>query len=196
MAARLARGEDGVAITGVIADAFRTDPLWSWAMRREDGGTQHHASLWRIFVAGALRYPFTWTTDAYEAVSVWIPPDGTELSEDQEAELDDTARQLLGSRADLYLELLDRFDAAHPRGEAHYYLSLLGTASAARGRGLGMALLRANLSTLDDLGAPAYLESSNPANDRRYESLGFEKVGEFQGPEHGPTVSTMWRSPR
>ncbi|MHB8243294.1 MAG: hypothetical protein ACYDHN_15065 [Solirubrobacteraceae bacterium] len=30
---------------------------------------------------------------------------------------------------------------------------------------------------------PSILESSNPANDLRYRSLGFERVGEFSTPD-------------
>lgn len=59
-----------------------------------------------------------------------------------------------------------------------------------------MALLGANLAQLDEAGSPAYLESSNRANDRRYERLGFAQVGEFAAPGGGPKVGCMWRDPR
>jgi GNAT superfamily N-acetyltransferase len=72
------------------------------------------------------------------------------------------------------LELIERFDAAHPRHEPHYYLSLLGTHPAHTGRGLGMGLARI-LQHIDEEGLPAYLESSNPANNHRYERHGFAK---------------------
>ena len=59
-----------------------------------------------------------------------------------------------------------------------------------------MALLADNLSRVDQLGLPAYLESTNPANLERYRSVGFEPCGEFALPEGGPVVTTMWREPR
>ena len=59
-----------------------------------------------------------------------------------------------------------------------------------------MELLAANLARIDDEGLPAYLESSNPANDERYERVGFERVGEFSTPDGSHTVVTMWREPR
>jgi hypothetical protein len=43
---------------------------------------------------------------------------------------------------------------------------------------------------------PAYLESSNRANDHRYERLGFVNVGEFAAPGGQPTIGCMWRDPR
>jgi GNAT superfamily N-acetyltransferase len=185
--------DDAGVVTAVVADAFRDDPLWSWAMQRADGSTDHHAVLWRVFVEGALRYSSTWIAPDSGAVSVWIPPGGTEMSDDQEAELDRSAHEALGDGAARYFELFDRFAENHPHDEPHYYLSLLATDRRFRGRGLGMSLLRDNLSTYDEIGVPTYLESSNPANDRRYESVGFVKRGEFHGPGDGPVVSTMWR---
>jgi hypothetical protein len=58
-----------------------------------------------------------------------------------------------------------------------------------------MELLRANLATIDSEGMPAYLESSNPANDARYESLGFEPRSAFSTPDGEHSVTTMWREP-
>ena len=59
-----------------------------------------------------------------------------------------------------------------------------------------MSLLRHDLALIDEEGAAAYLESSNPANDERYESVGFHKIGQFEAPDGGPVVSTMWRPAR
>src|SRR6266536_3175981 len=54
-------------------------------------------------------------------------------------------------------------------------------------------LLARDLELIDGEGFPAYLESSNPANNRRYAMLGFEPIGEFSYPRNGPRVTTMWR---
>ena len=59
-----------------------------------------------------------------------------------------------------------------------------------------MGLLAENLARIDELGMPAYLESSNPANHARYERLGFERIGEFSTPDDSRVVATMWREPR
>ena len=59
-----------------------------------------------------------------------------------------------------------------------------------------MALLAENLATIDAVAMPAYLESSNPENDPRYERLGFARVGKFQRPGGRLSCSTMWREPR
>ncbi|MFD8375810.1 GNAT family N-acetyltransferase [Streptomyces sp. NPDC059688] len=66
----------------------------------------------------------------------------------------------------------ERFTAIRPC-QPHFYLTLLGVHDHHRGKGLGMALLAESLARIDALGAPAYLESSNPANLHRYETVGF-----------------------
>jgi ribosomal protein S18 acetylase RimI-like enzyme len=134
-----------------------------------------------------------WVSGDCAAVAVWIPPGGSELTEDEEKRIEPLLTELIGPRAPAVAELVDRFGAAHPADPPHYYLSLLGTRPDHRGRGLGMALLRENLRRIDAEGAPAYLESTNPANNARYEGVGFRQVGEFSTPGGERTVATMWR---
>jgi GNAT superfamily N-acetyltransferase len=80
--------------------------------------------------------------------------------------------------------------------EPHYYLSLLGTHPDHRGAGHGMRLLADNLERIETEGMPAYLESTNPANNPRYGRVGFEIVGSFEGYVAGSVITTMWRPAR
>jgi GNAT superfamily N-acetyltransferase len=192
MAMRVATREDSDGITRTLGLAFRDDPLWRWVFEDEDA----LLTWWGFYVSSALRYPCSWVLDDSAAAAMWIPPGGTELTEEDEARIEPLLEQLIGSRTPEVLELLERFEERHPAEEPHYYLSLLGTHPRFRGRGLGMELLRANLAAIDAEGAAAYLESSNPANDERYEGLGFERHGEFSTPDGLHTVTTMWRAAR
>lgn len=176
-------------VVGVIAAAFLNDPTWSWAFPDPTVRLRY----WQVCVANALRYPWVFHTEGFEAVSVWIPPDGTEFSREDEQRLPQLLQGLVGSRAADVAELIARFGAAHPRDEPHYYLSLLGTAAGHRGRGLGMALLQENLARIDAEKMPSYLESSNPQNNHRYQALGFMPIASFQAPGGGLTVTGMWR---
>jgi GNAT superfamily N-acetyltransferase len=180
---------DGV--TSTLSRAFAEDPLWHWAL-------PDRAALepwWRFLIASALRHRWVWMLGDYAAASVWLPPGAPELSPAEEEQVPALLAQLAGSRCADVLELLDRFEASHPRERPHYYLSLLGTDPERRGGGLGMRLLRHNLGLLDGEGACAYLESSNPSNNPRYERLGFRRVGAFSTPDGAHTASTMWREP-
>jgi GNAT superfamily N-acetyltransferase len=176
--------------------AFYDDPTWSWAFPVPDRRMEHHRTLWGLFMHSAVPYGSVWMTDDGGAAALWIPPGEPELSPEDETRVEPLLRELIGWHADDVLELLDRFDAHHPRHEPHYYLSLLGTHPDHRGQGKGMGLLAANLAAIDELSLPAYLESSNRGNDHRYERLGFVQVDEFAAPAGGPTVACMWRHPR
>ena len=194
--ARRVAPADSELVATIITLAFSEDPLWSWVLARSDGQTDHHDAFWRLFLEGAFAYPDTWITGGGEATSVWIPPGGVEMTAELEDRLGEFAGEHLGPKADRFFELLARFEAARPRVVDHYYLSLLGTHPDHRGKGTGMWLLAHDLELIDAVHAPAYLESSNPANNDRYASVGFERIGQFDAPDNGPVVTTMWRSPR
>ncbi|WP_339671277.1 GNAT family N-acetyltransferase [Dasania marina] len=183
---------DEERITDIIAKAFSHDPLWLWSFPKDEA----RRYFLNLIVNGALRYPCVYTTGKFEAAAVWIPPEGTELLPEDEQQLPDIFKKLVGDRADIVEELFNHFDSVHPRSPPHYYLSLLATHDDYRGRGLGMALLQENLDRLDAIHMPAYLESSNPANDKRYQSVGFESIGRYQAPNNGPVFTGMWREKR
>jgi GNAT superfamily N-acetyltransferase len=189
MKVRIATEADLDGIAATLTMAFESDPLWGWAFPEPKG----LEAWWRLLVASALRYPWTWVADDYAAVAVWIPPGGAELTVEEEARIEPLLDELLGARAAEVLELLERFEASHPKDRPHYYLSLLATHPDHRGKGLGMSLLADNLARIDAESMPAYLESSNAANDPRYERQGFSRVGSFTRPDEQATVSTMWR---
>jgi ribosomal protein S18 acetylase RimI-like enzyme len=188
---RRATEADVDGVTRTLWLAFREDPLWRWAFR--DAATLE--PFWRFLIGSAVGHRWVWVLGEYAAASVWIPPGFPELSPEEEAQVPTLLERLAGARAPEVIELLDRFEASHPREEPHYYLSLLGTHPEHRGGGLGMHLLSHNLRLIDAEGACAYLESSNPRNDARYERLGFERVGAFSTPDGAHTAATMWRRP-
>jgi GNAT superfamily N-acetyltransferase len=191
---RTATARDIDRATATVTLAFATDPVWEVALRRGDGTVDHHRAYWRIFVAAAEEQENVWLLDDGAAVAVWIPPGGRELSDGAAAELDRFNEAVLGpDGAREMAELYERFELNHPIAPAHAYLSLLATHPDHRGRGLGQELLAANLRRWDALGVPAYLESTNPANDHRYARAGFVPHGGFRAVRDGAPITTMWR---
>ena len=173
----------------VINKAFDNDPTWQWMF--PDTESRHR--IMPFIVQGILRFPNSFKTRNLEAVALWVPPGETELSTEQEQEALDLLREIVGDRYDEVIATFELFESHHPQDTPHYYLSLLGTHPDHRGKGLGMALLRENLAAIDEEDMPAYLESSNPANNQRYESVGFKVVCTYQAPNNGPIISGMWR---
>jgi len=194
--ARVAGPGDLETVTTIITRSFAGDPVWGPAFADATGpGTR--MGLWRTYLTAAMRFPWTWLSAADEATSVWYPPGAEEMTADDWDGFMALMRQDLGADGAGRVEaLFERFDAAHPHGEPHYYLSLLGTHPDHRGAGHGMRLLAENLERIDRDGMPAYLESTNPANDDRYRRVGFEVVGSFEGLAPGSTITTMWRPAR
>lgn len=191
---RVAEPGDIPLATRTITSAFGQDPVWGWAL--EGAPVAAVSAWWSFMLTSALRYPWLRVTQACESVALWIPPGGTELTPEEEESLEPVLGALATDRGALFLEIFRRFESSHPREEPHYYLSLWGTHADHRGTGSGGALIRENLAEIDAVHLPAYLESTNDANLRRYEKLGFERHGAFNLPAGGPTVTTMWRPPR
>jgi hypothetical protein len=182
---------DGIAQT--LADAFFSDPVWGWAFVDATHRKIQHEAWFRLLIRSAVPHQWVWTTPAHEAVSVWVPAGCQELTPSDQAQLQPMLEEMLGPRSQLVMEVFEQFEAAHPHDQDHFYLSLLGTQTDHRGSGLGMGVLADNLARLDQMHMAAYLESTNPANIRRYESVGFGVCGAFGLPDRGPTVTTMWR---
>ncbi len=195
LSARAAITADAGEIVATLTGAFDADPLWSWAFPDDERRPAQYETFFGLFVESALPNGWVWTTNQAAAVAVWTPPGKSELSDEAEAKVESFLIAELGAHAEPVLEVIKQFDTARPEGQDFYYLSLLGTHPDHRGRGLGMGLLEANLARIDAESMPAYLESSNPANNTRYERLGFNPHTEFSTPDGQHTVTTMWREP-
>jgi GNAT superfamily N-acetyltransferase len=195
-APRRASLDDEARVVEILVSAFHADPAWSWAFPDPALRAEHHRALWTLLVQGAMRYPWVWLTTDRTSASVWIPPEGTELSDEQEARLEPLVTELLGPGAAKVMAAFDLFEEAHPHDVPHYYLTLLGTLAEHRGHGYGLGLLAENLREIDRVAMPAYLESSNIANVPLYARHGFVVHDRFVLPDDGPEIVTMWRDAR
>jgi GNAT superfamily N-acetyltransferase len=193
--AHVAEPADTSQVTDTLVEAFFLDPVWGWAFADPIRRKAHHRAWFGILVGSAVEHRWVWTTPDYEAAAVWLPPGCPELSEAEEERLEHMLDAMMGERAELLREVFGCFESSHPRDRDHFYLSLLGTHTDHRGLGIGMDLLSMNLADIDALHMPAYLESTNPRNLTRYESVGFEVYGTFDLPDDGPAVTQMWREP-
>lgn len=190
----VASAADVDAVTRTIALAFGSDPVWGPALRRSDGDTGHLEQFWRPFVEGAERLSTVFMLEGASSVAVWVPPGEPDLTDEQEAAVTDAAQRALGPEQLAALdELTHRFDLARPT-EPHAYLSLLATHPDFRGRGIGQQLLAENLAEFDRQGVPAYLESTNPANDHRYHRAGFTTFDAFASVIDSAPIAQMWRN--
>lgn len=195
---RPATTEDADEMARILSAAFLQDPVWGPLFpdpARRDAQTRVY---WRFMVDEALRHPESLVLEgesgALRAVSVWLPPGADEVAADAHDAYEAMVAGLLGPEAaPAMLRSGELFGAARPT-EPHAYLTLLAVAPEARGGGFGMALLRAGLDRFDAGGVPTYLESSNPANDARYERLGYAPYAVVPL-DDGGRAQTYWREP-
>jgi GNAT superfamily N-acetyltransferase len=192
-AAGLAEDADVEIVTDIITRSFAKDPVWGAAYPPELGDGRR--AIWQMEIAAAIPFGWTWLSVGHEAAAVWIPPGSATFDASEMQTYLAFLKGLLGSGFDRVAALHERFEAAEP-SEPHYYLGLLGTHPDHRGHGHGMRLLAETLGFVDAEGMPAYLESTNPANDARYEGVGFEATRRFEGYSPGSVVTTMWRPAR
>lgn len=183
-------------VTRCLTMAFADDPVWGPALAGRDDRTDHLEAYWRLFVDGAAAHGTVFLADGGAAVSVWLPPGAAELDDVGAARLEALLGASLEPEAVTAIHALyERFEASRASVPAeHAYLSLLATDPEQRGRGIGQQLLAADLAAWDGAGIPAYLESTNPANDHRYERAGFRRIGGFDAVLDGAPISAMWRA--
>jgi ribosomal protein S18 acetylase RimI-like enzyme len=189
-----ATGNDGELAITILADGFRDDPVMSWIFPDQATRQQALTGFFDALVAGALMGLDATYLRGEDSCAVWVPPG----SEDPWAEpgfADKFLRRMSGLADEATLERLLVLGAMtgeqHP-AEPHHYLAMLATRVSAQGQGCGTTLLRHTLAVVDAAEAPAYLESTNPANVSLYERHGFSVTGRIDLPD-GPPLLPMWR---
>jgi ribosomal protein S18 acetylase RimI-like enzyme len=192
---RLARAEDVPALTRLLVRAYIDDPVAVWVCGSQRLRAKVLAAMYSTRLHEMLAERSVWTDEQRSSVAVWTPPECVRSGmRPNAALLRCFADPRLGVRAPLLAAGFKRMQRSHPRGPAHWYLSLLGTDPHARGRGLGSAMLQPVLERCDRDRTGAYLESSKPRNLDFYARLGFHTVGELRLPG-GPKMWPMWREP-
>lgn len=136
--------------------------------------------------------------DRIVGLSLWLPPGSYPLSPAvQLAQLPGALRAYYRRPGAM------RIGAAYSRATMllhpkvpHWYLWLLMTEPALHGRGIGTALLRETLQSVDAAGVGAYLEMNDPANAAFYDAFGFEVFATRTPVPGGPPIHALWREPR
>lgn len=195
---RRATDADVGALARLFAAAFVQDPVFDWIARP---GPKRAAGLERFFfwVLKARAVPFgeVWMAEDCSAAAAWLPPD-TPASPGgffEQLRLLPIFVRLCGfARLGRGSAMADAMEKHHPTAR-HYYLSFVAVAPRLQGLGLGSAILEATLKQADEMGWPAYLENSNPKNQRLYERNGFVARPNI-APNGAPPLVPMWRDPR
>jgi ribosomal protein S18 acetylase RimI-like enzyme len=184
------------ALVQMLVRAFDDDPVSNFMFA---GQRRRHLGL-HSFFSSQLRRQYmplghVYTTDDLSGAALWGPPGRERHGLHELVQLLPTAPFLLSPHALRALQLMFKVESLHPK-ERHWYLFTIGTAPDRQGQGVGSALLRSMLTKIDELGDPAYLESSKKPNIPLYARLGFEVIDELPSTSGSPAIWRMWREPK
>ncbi|MHC1762706.1 MAG: GNAT family N-acetyltransferase [Verrucomicrobiia bacterium] len=169
-----------------LALAFMADPMRSFLFGEDPRRHQKLRWIFRTQLRYASKRGLIDTAGNGAAVAIWMPPErasGTVIDLLLTGAL--KAPTALGwAAAWRIFELLHAIHRLHSRAfldaEAHWHLLTLGVHPDFQGNGLGSQLLRAGRQRARAAQLPCYLETTNCANVRFYESHGFRQTGRYQ----------------
>ncbi len=169
---------DAPAIGAMLARAFATDPVTSWATPDE---SRRERTLRNLYTA-IVRHegiPFLAEDDPADGplgAAVWVSP-GWRAANWHSVPFALSAGRALGRDIPRMTVMGRAVARARPR-TPHWYLQLLGVDPTRQGQGVGSALVRDRLAAIDEERLPAYLETT-AENLAFYGRLGFGVTGEI-----------------
>lgn len=191
---RRASRDDVQVVTTILAEAFMRDPVSGWIFPDEAHRAQAHPAFFGEFVALALEAGEVHLAGDGAGATLWLPADGSEAG-GEEPDLLATLEPTIGTEAAKRFAVLDGLMTANHPEQPHWYLPFIAVHPDQHGRGVGSALLRHQLTRLDELGSAAYLEASSPRNAALYERHGFGRREVTLDLPDGPSLYPMWRDP-
>jgi ribosomal protein S18 acetylase RimI-like enzyme len=188
--AAVAPSEAERAVAAIVL-AFASDPAARWSYPDPRDYLAHFPAVVRAFGGRAFAAGTAHRVDGFAGAALWLPP-GIGPDEDTLAAI--LQETVAAERQAEMSAVLEQMGGCHP-SEPHWYLPMIGVDPVHQHKGHGSALLRHALRQCDDQHAPAYLESSNPANIPLYERHGFVTMGTIQE-RSSPPIVPMLRTAR
>ena len=175
----------------VIVLAFSTDPAARWSYPDPHQYLAHFPAIVRAFGGKAFAHGTGFHVSGFAGAALWLPPG---IQPDEEALAAILRGSVTAERQATVFAVFEQMGRYHP-GEPHWYLPLIGVDPGHQGKGFGSALLQHALLQCDRDHAPAYLESTNPANIPLYERYGFRVLATIQEGS-SPPIFPMLRAAR
>ncbi|MBL8554969.1 MAG: GNAT family N-acetyltransferase [Phenylobacterium sp.] len=188
---RLAATDDKAAVLDTLMLAFAGDPCLRFVLDTPDKLLRGFHRFAGGMGGAAVDLGSAWLAEDGAAAALWLPPG---VGPDRDSMLGVVGEMAREEKLPTLGEVGDAMEQYHP-AEPHWYLAMIGVDPAQQGRGWGSAVLKESLRRIDEAGATAYLESSNPRNVPLYERFGFEVMG-FVQPGDFPGLHPMIRRPR
>jgi GNAT superfamily N-acetyltransferase len=194
--ARRATTADRGAVVATVVRAFEVDPLVRWFFPEELTYTTRAAAFFGYLFDIRVEHGEVTLADQGNAAALWTPPGGVTMTQAEQderwtAQVEPGAGPGEMSRLEVFDEAVQRMTPDEP----HWYLGVLGTDPAHRGRGLARAVLGPVLRRADRDATSVLLETGTPGNLPFYARFGFEELATTALAE-GPTVWVLRHAPR
>lgn len=196
---RQATLQDAAAVSELLGNAFRDDPVLTWLIPGPERRHDLVAGYFRSAVKHLyLPHEHVYLTEDVSGAALCLPAGVTAGSPPPLVEIGLAWRlyKACGFRGLLRAHTLQAAVRANRPVEPHFYLHALGVRPSLQGRGVGSALLREVTGHCDRRQIRAYLENTNERNLPLYERHGFERVREWHFPGGGPPIWFMVRPHR
>ena len=187
MATEVQRVERTEGLIATIVLAFSSDPFVRWMLPEPDRFLTHFTRITRLHGELTSSSGGAFGLSDGRGAAFWYPPGVHPDGQAFGALLQEAG--VAGMVAPVWEQV-----GPYEPDEPHWYLRQIGVDPAARGSGLGSALLRAGLEEVDRVGARAYLEATSLASKSLYERHGFVSLGEIKVGE-APPLWPMVREP-
>jgi GNAT superfamily N-acetyltransferase len=192
------------ATVAALVDSLRYDPFYV-AITEDfaDNEERRREALARYFdysmSEGARMGRLVVWADAAVGAAVWLLPVETPVhNAEAKAKAEFLAAALGANGGDAYRSIIEfmRPRALAAVAESVWYLSIVGVAPAAQGRGIGTRLIEPTLAEADEACVECYLETFDQQNLSFYQRIGFSAVGSHAEPVTGASYTIMLRKPK
>jgi ribosomal protein S18 acetylase RimI-like enzyme len=173
MIARLATASDRERAVAAVVAAFAADPAFAYFFPDPDRFVEQAAVFAGYLFDVRLPRGTVWMAGDGQAVAMWDAPGPAQRQHSALALPDNALRRIAA-----YGEVVHGALPSTP----HWYLSVLATHPDAAGHRFGHSAMQAGLGAAAADGAPAYLETANPANVGMYRRAGWEVTAEVRLP--------------
>jgi GNAT superfamily N-acetyltransferase len=189
---RRATPSDVAELAAMLSRAFMDDPVSTFLFPDASRRPGYLNAFFRLQLEQTyLPKGEVYVADDLAAAVLWMPPDAPLPTLGEQWPVVKMAIRSHSLRRGRKLAL--HLYRCRPK-KRHYYLGTIGTEPERQGQGLGSSVVQPVLARLDEVGMPAYLESSKEENNRFYAGHGFALLG-ATALEGGPTLWRMWREP-
>jgi uncharacterized protein YhfF/GNAT superfamily N-acetyltransferase len=182
-------------LAGVLARAFRTDPMVRWPLISDDDVPRRIRATFEA--TDTLFAGEGWMHTVADSLGVMslLPPGSAEREAALAAEMQPRIAALSPDGGARY----ERFWAwiwDQVPDEPHWMLDQLAVEPAAQGRGIGRALMNHAIGTATTDGLPLVLETGVKANLDVYRHIGFRVISDGDAPDDGPHIWFLRHDPR